>query len=87
MVESGDSGLWVSTEVDVIISIVNTILNLLLILFIDDVMNCLLRLLDRECNSYPNIDVDFEMQDRDRDNQIAGDPVKMQIKLEKEVYK
>jgi len=56
----------------------------------DDVRNDLLRLSDEQmadvavfCNSYPNIDVNFDVQDSD--DLVAGDPVQIIVKLEREI--
>jgi pre-mRNA-splicing helicase BRR2 len=56
----------------------------------DDVRNDLLRLSDEKmadvavfCNNYPNIDVNFTV--RDPDEVTAGDPVQMEILLEREI--
>uniref|UniRef100_A0A7S4W4W0 RNA helicase n=1 Tax=Ditylum brightwellii TaxID=49249 RepID=A0A7S4W4W0_9STRA len=56
----------------------------------DGVRNDLLRLPDEKmadvavfCNNYPNIDVDFNVQDAD--DVVAGDPVQMIVTLEREV--
>jgi len=56
----------------------------------DDVRNDLLRLPDEKmadvaifCNSYPNVDVSFEVEDPD--DVTAGDPVEIRVKLEREI--
>jgi len=56
----------------------------------DDVRNDLLRLPDEKmadvavfCNNYPNIEVEFEVQDSD--DITASDPVQISVKLEREV--
>ena len=56
----------------------------------DDVRNDLLRLPDEKmadvavfCNSYPNVDVSFEVQDPD--DVTAGDPVEVIVTLERDI--
>jgi pre-mRNA-splicing helicase BRR2 len=56
----------------------------------DDVRNDLLRLPDEKmadvavfCNSYPNVDVTFTVEDPD--DLTAGDPVEIRVKLEREI--
>ena len=56
----------------------------------DDVRNSLLQLPDEKmadvavfCNNYPNIDIEYEVQDKD--DVCSGDPVQITVKLEREL--